>query len=535
MSARIVLALMTVMSCGCGTISKKGCTPGDTPVGFVTSSGRYCVARSIAIPADGLSLGNAVQQVLRVPHRSVIANGITPAMQTTIRRLPLEASTIALNLGAKAAEHFEVSGDVNDAKAHGVTDNVSHLITQEQWRILEPEIRRCFERALADGMLAGPASDALDGLPVSDPEMIRQKAVRSRLAMELEATLVFGLLWQDSSTPAPGEDTISTTVDLIIATQTTNFGKQTPFVQSQQMDAVRAEVEKSIKAGELWPRQQDSIRMAGSLLNSIRQQTGDQAVSNATLSAADSSRHDDEAGAFEQRIVTLVQHNGRILSAPLWLVTNYSAGDILLAPNDHIEVNAFSQTSIGSPVLQSADGNILSLGPMADPEVFSIEAISGTHGSFEEFARTKGNDIADVVVIRRIELSGQLHDFILPIPQPEVYACAGAASEMMSEVRLQPGDQVHLEVLDLTPMICESRRISQLASRAAIEEAARLEGEARQSWAAKKFRKHDEEKQMVCARISSQTELVTGMNPSDFAKLTGECHDHLTAQAGMAP
>lgn len=459
-----MLALMTAMSYGCTTISESGCTRGDTPVGFVTSSGRYCVARSIAIHAEGLSLGNAVQQVLRVPHRSVIGNGITPVMQTTTKRLPPEASTIALDLGAKAAEHFEVSGDVNDARAHGVKVNVSNLITQEQWRVLEPEIRRCFERALANGMLAGPASDALDGLPVSDPDMIRQKAVRSRLAMELEATLVFGLLWQDSSTPAPGEDTIPTTVDFIIATQTPNFGKQTPFAQSQQMDAVRAEV-----------------------------------------------------GAVEQIIVTLVQHNGRILSAPLWLVTNYSAGDILLAPNDHIEVNAFSQSSIGSPVLQSAEGNILSLGSMADPEVFSIEAISGKHGSFEEFARIKGNGIADVVVIRRIELSGQLHDFILPIPQPEVYACAGAASEMMNEVRLQPGDQIHLEVLDLTPMIRESRRISQVASRAAIEEAARLEGEARQSWVAKKFRKHHEKKQMGCARISSQTELITGMQPQRIA------------------
>jgi hypothetical protein len=522
MSARIILALMTAISCGCGTISEKGCTPRDTPVEFVTSSGRYCVARSIVIPADGLSLGNAVQQVLRVPHCSVIAHGITPVMQTTANRLPQEASSIALDLGAKAAEHFEVSGDANDARANGIKDNISHLITQAQWRILEPEIRLCFERALAAGMLAGPAADALDGLPVSDPDTIRQKAVRSSLAMELEATLVFGLLWQDSSTPAPAEETISTTVDLIIATQTMNFRKQAPFVQSQQMDAVRAQVQESIKAGELWPRQPDSIRVALSLLHSIRQQSEDLAVSNTTLSAADSSRHDDEVGAVEQSLVTLVQHNGRILSAPLWLVTNYSAGDILLAPNDHIEVNAFSQTSFGSPALQSAEGNILALGPMADPEGFSIESISGTHGSFEEFARTKGNGIADVVVIRRIELSGQLHDFILPIPQPEVFACAGAASEMMREIRLQPGDQIHLEVLDLTPMIRESRRISQLASRDAIEEAASLERDARQSWVAKKLRKKHEKKQLACARISSQTELITGMNPSDFARLTGD-------------
>jgi len=536
MIARIILALMTGMSCGCASISENCCTPGDMPAGFVTSSGRYCVARSIAIPAEGLSLGNAVHQVLRVPQGPVIASGRTPARQTPAAvQLPLEASTIAPDLGAKAAEHFEVSGHVNDEKAHGVLDNVSTFITRKQWSVLEPEIRRCFERALANGMLAGPASDALDSLPVSDPAMIRQKAVRSRLATELEATLVFGLLWQDSRTPVPGEDTISTTVDLIIATRITDFEKRSPLVQSQQVEAVRAEVEKSIRASELWPRQKDSIPTAVALLNSIRQQTGDQPVSDATLSAADPSRHVAEASAVERMMVTLVQHNGRLLSAPLWLVTGYSAGDILLSANDHIEVNGFSQTSLGSPVLQSTEGNFLTLGPMVDPEVSSIESISGTHGSFEEFARTRGTGVADVVVIRRIELSGQLHDFILPIPQPGVDAYAAAASEMMSDVKLQPGDQVHLEVLDLTPMIRESRRMSQLASQAAFENAARLEAEARQSWVAKKFRKHHEKKHLVCTRLSSQTELITGMNPSDLARLTDECHGTLTAQAGMVP
>ena len=438
MIARIILALMTGMSCGCASISENCCTPGDMPAGFVTSSGRYCVA----LDCDSGRRTESWQRGSPGPPRPTGA-----CDRQWENACQADASSGATAPGgiddrsgsrAKAAEHFEVSGHVNDEKAHGVLDNVSTFITRKQWSVLEPEIRRCFERALANGMLAGPASDALDSLPVSDPAMIRQKAVRSRLATELEATLVFGLLWQDSRTPVPGEDTISTTVDLIIATRITDFEKRSPLVQSQQVEAVRAEVEKSIRASEVWPRQKDSIPTAVALLNSIRQQTGDQPVSDATLSAADPSRHVAEASAVERMMVTLVQHNGRLLSAPLWLVTGYSAGDILLSANDHIEVNGFSQTSLGSPVLQSTEGNILSLGPMVDPEVSSIESISGTHGSFEEFARTRGTGVADVVVIRRIELSGQLHDFILPIPQPGVDAYAAEASEMMSDVKLQP-------------------------------------------------------------------------------------------------
>ena len=141
--------------------------------------------------------------------------------------------------------------------------------------------------------------------------------------------------------------------------------------------------------------------------------------------------------------------------------------------------------------------------------------------------------MADVIVIRRVELSGHLHDFVLPIPRPELYDNSAAASEMLSQVKLQPGDQINLEVLDLTPMIREGRRMSQQASQVAIEVTAAADADSRRSWLQKTFVMHQEQKRKACTQINTQSELVTGVNPAHLTTLTAEIHDSLSAQAGM--
>ncbi len=474
MKAHWIIAGLAVLCSGCSTFSGTCGHNQSEPIGFVTSGGRYCLAQSLAIPPEGLTLGSAVSKVVR----------ISPAIQSTFtggapRRqkpelLPIGAQDINLNKIVQTVRAMQTSGKFSDIKMVLVDPPEGGMLTPDEYRVLEGEFRLSVNRVVGEDVFVLSEMDAKEKIKST----LADEGHRSQLSEEITAL---------------------------------------------------------IKQGGFWPKQNTTNDKAIAFLESVRKRSTETSLSDAELVRNGLVQAHDRVNVREQIFVTLVKQNRRLISAPLWLVTDYSAGDILLSPGDHVELNSFSQTSIGIPTAATTQGNVLAMGPVIDAEIVPLDSILATGDSFESFAKWNGNDVADVIVVRRVELSGQVHDFLLPIPRPELYQQSDAASEILSQAKLQPGDQVHLEVLDLTPMIRESRRMSQQASRFAIEEAAAAEVDLRRSWLQKKFVKHQEHKQRFCAQINSQTELVTGISPAQLAALTGDFHDNLSAQVGMAP
>jgi len=543
---RSLLALVAILS-GCATISEKCCPPTPPPIGFVTTGGRYCVAHSLPIPTEGLTLGQAVAASLRLrPEAPVQFSGLHSGLQrqrSASRELPIGLKVVTIDWADDAFKNLITGGEDNVVTALKTAVVSKPNYSNDQWLIIEPQIRMCCRRAMDRGIL--PVGEDLEekikDMPPEErnSERSRQNTALLQFKDECVASLIFGLLWQADASP---EDDAVTKVERMIEVTVfpgidTAQSASDQQLQSERKLLVESCLDRALAKGELRISTDGShFRNAVKLLFEINQTSGSQQIASVPSNARDLTTVQNESTTLEEElIVTLSRPNARLISAPLWLVREYSAGDIILSPDDHVEVTAFSQTTVGSPLLQPSDGNILALGPMFEPEISTIQALTRMPASFENFVQTRGGGMADVVVIRRVELSGHLHDFVLPIPRPELYENSAAASDMLRQVKLQPGDQINLEVLDLTPMIRESRRMSQQASQIAIVAAAAAEADARRSWLQKKFVIHQEHKQKVCAQINSQTELVTGVNPAQLATLTGDFHDHLSAQVGMTP
>ncbi len=531
MKAHWIVTALALLCGGCATFSFKSCHDSVAPIGFVTTGGRYCVAQSLAVPLEGLTLGSAVSKVVRIEPAARSAFAGSTVQRRKPELLPIGAQDIRFSKSSEAVKNIRVSGDFSEIKK-ALVDTSPAMLTADEYASLEADFRGCVNRAVGQNIFLLDETAKKQKL-LSALSSIN---VRDRLSREIEAVAVMGLLWNDPNPILPSERTIDRTVELV-TTVFEDLTTRDPSIRNEQVAAIRSEVNSLLQNGQFWPNSQPTTKeVAVDFLASIKQSAGNVKLADSIILSRDSGTQVyANADLSESVFVTLIKSEGRLISAPLWLVTNYSAGDILLSPGDHVELNAFSQTSIGIPTAATTEGNILAMGPMIDPEIVPLDSISATRDSFESFAKWNGNDVADVVVVRRVELSGRVHDFLLPIPRPELYQQSDAASEILSQANLQQGDQVHLEVLDLTPMIQESRRLSQQASRFAIEEAAAAEADSRRSWLQKKLVKHQEHKQKVCAQINSQTELVSGINPAQLATLTGDFHDNLSAQVGMAP
>lgn len=530
----LALAMMTV-SGGCAAFSSSCCPTPEPPPGFVTTGGRFCVAQSLPVPVSGLTLGQAVTVSLRPGFRPTIPVSTPSRMSASLGHQMSSRSLqeTAIDWTGQAWDELITGGLQNGADDVASTLRQALVgegrpLTDTQWNVLDPQIRACCERALSSGILPVEEPQGADTATEQDPEAASAhlESVRAQFREELLTTLIFGLLWSDRDEITDRD--LAAVEQMTLLTQFASSQPQDSASSRQTRTVVRRLLQDAVHSGTLEANHQRThFRTAAELLSLMQQEVGAQqdALAHAVPPARESFA---DHGAADQLMVTLTRQNGRLISAPLWLVTDYSVGDIMLSPSDHIEVTAWRHTSLGSPLQPAADGTVLALGPLLPPELATVGELSALPSAFEDYVLDRDGDVADAVIIRRVELTGQIHDYILPVPRPELFAAPAAASQLLNEARLHPGDQIHLEILDLTPLIQESRRMSQLASQAAMVQAARAQAASQQSWLQRHIQKKAELHQHVFARVNTDCELITGVTAEQLAGLTQDLHQQLT-------
>ncbi len=538
---RLVLLLIgiAVTLPGCAVLSKDCCTDVDRQ-DFVTTGGRYCTAGSIAIPDKGLTLLDVTRQVVRT--KAQYAGAVAIRSQRAVPKvLPLGEQAIEKSVSETAVSQLPSSGEFGAFKEI-LTDPASKFLSEAEFAILESDLRDCVAKGLEKPNLF-ELSEIEQRAELEKLDDADKKDKLLSLKEDVRTTVILGLVW-NSETPLM---VLDRTVELYETERiSTRLSQRSPEVRKHQREAFRRAVVSLIEGDEFWPKEsfEKSLREGSTLLKRLSLDSkgglsGEEAakadLSDELMLSKGLAGRQLEPNANDFVMVSVRRANGRQVSVPLFLVENYSAGDILLSPGDHVELTSFYQTSLAIPNSDASKSHVLVAGPTVEPSLQEIQVLTASTSTLEDYLKFNSNNVADVVVVRRIELSGDLHDYILPIPRPELYENAAAASELLAKTQLYPGDQLHLEVLDITPMIRESRIASQLASRIALEEAAAQEAFEKKSWIGKKLTKHHETKKAVCAKISAQTDLVTGIDPTQLTQLSQHLHQNIGNQLGMTP
>lgn len=165
---------------------------------------------------------------------------------------------------------------------------------------------------------------------------------------------------------------------------------------------------------------------------------------SAPLPLTASSPASASSNVVVQVAVVLTRRTGRRIVMPLTLVRSYIAGDIQLVNGDRIEIVPFESTSAGRRTERS-DGEIL---------ITSWTAVEGLTVPVWEAGPTVGNlmralntQAADMVVLTRLTNTGTLEEYILPADN----------DGWLSSTYLQHADAVHFDVLELSPLIRNSR------------------------------------------------------------------------------
>jgi hypothetical protein len=434
MDAKPFVALLLVLA-GCASSHKCAHCHAKSPVAVVSSSGTFCVARRIEIPPDGIALGEIVEVVLRPGLlQTGLAIGGQPLPASREPLPELGSVPVVVELIDQWIDNFITSASAEETARDASQDLVNSVRSIHPELVpseiapasLTKELTACFDRYQAKPV------------PIAGAPDIRRQV----LGEELLASAICGDLW---SPLAPTDEQL-----VVASARAAALGQ----LRGEELaeNVVLTNLRKAVVAGAFLKSDDHShIERTVALLPTLTT-----VLRNDPLPSALAPEEQPVTSQPVGQIAVVVnKKGGRSIVIPLWLVRGYLAGDIRLVDGDHVQIEPYSRVNGSLGQVGQSDGHVLIVGLEHEP---TIRTVSGTTSlGLEAFLRHSNESVADVAILRRINELGRLQEYIIPMPQNEFYTDQSAVASYVAQTTLKSGDQLHFEVLDLTPLLTASR------------------------------------------------------------------------------
>ena len=448
-----MLRLLLILTCssltGCSILGGFSDAPA-TMVPAVTTAGSFAKAQSVLIPSGGLTVADLSKQVVRGSHSGLPVVHLQKVPASPGDDLQ-EKSVSDDRLSHKVVTRLYEDLDLNSVGRYVATaePDCLNLLTAEEYSTIRPDLLRCVQIYLSD-----TSSDETALLGKLGDSPINRDSLRA----SFQAVLVLGVLWNSDLSDRMQNRAVE------LWQQEYSIGDKNRIDPDMPdtLNVVRQNIDTLVGSGKI-----DSNLEFKSRLSNCTQFLKD-------LETQLAARHDKQnivaAGATpsvtsapDLRIVSIRFQSGRKVSMPLFLIQDTSAGDVLLSAGDRVEFIAMQESSVFGDAA-AADGNVLFVNRGRSASVHLASTFNDSPAALSEFLQGQSEPLRselsqgpDVVVIRRIERSGKLHDFLIPIPGPGSFSDSAAMSQMLREVHLRQGDQLYLESLERLPIVRESR------------------------------------------------------------------------------
>lgn len=430
LSRSIIILIVAGCLCGCSLLDRslyRGATL--TPVlGTVRTGGPYAVPRVLPIPPGGLTLSDAVEASLRP---GITAHSGAPVIQRSVNSaLPVTEQPAKIPDGVSAALQFTLPNGLDLEGLKKLEEARQVLLTfAKDTGALATEHLESFEKHLQQAMLTAANEGAFRPQIPDDPNTTKINVQRKlRLKQEIVALIALG--------------------DLVVLAEPND----------SQLLAAHTRICKTFAVPENDARHREDLlqRLQKARADGVFRLQGDTKLLAIQQLVAPSANAPDAAPLSVQFTPTtgelLVDHlavavtrvSGRILIIPLQEVRTYLPGDIALQDGDRVEVILFDQTSAAQKPEQSAPATV-AVTSWSDAKGL-VATVGAGNPTLRQLIAELNEQHADVVVLRRLTANGLLQEYVLPRND----------EKRLSETYLRHGDLVHLDVLNLMPLIRNS-------------------------------------------------------------------------------
>lgn len=417
--------VITATLSGCalpGNANKCGRIPNAIPV--VETGGPFAVSRIIEIPANGLTLSDAVESSLR-PGIATQAAAISGAGVNS-SALPV-GSTVAIEDRLISALSFTIRPSENAEeklrqKADGI---VSDLYSNDE----NADDKDAFRSKLVALMTAAASDGLFKPFAASD---VSRAAINQQIRQQLFRTIIVTYVFSDFAEAGSPSDL-----------QLQRMQRRISQIASiapgdSRSDLIFSNLITSRDRGGVFklavePRQDALDRL---LVPPVVEPSA-AAPSSMIVPTASRSLADELA-------VVLSRQSGRRLIFPLQLVRTYLPGDIRLADGDQIQIVPFPK-SVSSEMPANVEGAIGVTGWFS-ADALAVPIPGGSSTSVWDVLNQLEDRPTDVVVLRRASETGGIDEYFLPADDVS----------RLSSFGLQDLDLVHLDNFGVNPLIRQS-------------------------------------------------------------------------------
>jgi len=421
------------------------------PQGTVSTGGVFAHRRSLQIPASGLTLSAAVEASLRpglrqpvfvLPHGGV-RNKITPAQKgfplISSVELLTECKTLFISVSQPSEARSALGPKVS--KFHNAPISARNAIREFLLSEKSFDVVKGFE-----GPQASSDDEVMLDRLLQIMKMTNEKITISNLSEELTAIKnTFDNFLSDPGIPlnqATIEQAFQQAVPNALAREAISawmIAHQDVLSDLEQRNNVLKRV------------QALALAESASVANS--------SASPDDVSGEDSSGSQVVAQSDVQALVLLKRAGDSTRIIPLSLVLSTPVGDIALTDRDHVEVNPFARTKVGSRVHEGNSSGYISLSGILSGEL-DLATFRNLADVSNLIQQQQLGPLVDVMVLETASEDGGVDEYWFPRSAATALNAYGGFD--LSSVKLDVSDAIQVSTIELTPIVTRSRLIQRI-------------------------------------------------------------------------